>query len=51
MSKSSPTCPTCHSDDPKKFYAWSTAFGGRWIPWYECKDSWHKDEKPAEEGL
>ena len=35
-------CPTCGSDDQKKFRAWSTAFGGMWIPWFKCPDKWHE---------
>jgi formate dehydrogenase maturation protein FdhE len=36
-------CPTCGSKDKAKFRAWSEAFGGRWIPWFSCKDGWHKE--------
>ena len=35
------TCPTCGSDKHDKFRAWSTAFGGVWIPWFTCDDTWH----------
>jgi len=45
--KANNSCPTCGSKDPKKFYAWSTAFGGKIIPWFRCPDKWHKEQENA----
>jgi len=41
-------CPTCGSEDPDKYYAFSIAFGGKWIPWWTCKDEWHSHEAHGE---
>jgi hypothetical protein len=38
-------CEICGSDDPKKYYAWSTASGGRWISWFKCAGKFHLKEK------
>jgi hypothetical protein len=43
-------CPSCHSKDPQKFQAWSTAFGGGWIPWFRCDDEWHKEQEATVKG-